>query len=56
MRRKEGWLANNEFKMIRGLIEILALHLTEGTEEFRENLQDSRCPGWDSNPVPSEYK
>jgi hypothetical protein len=37
--------------------KVLSLpYLTEGTEERQKCYQDSRSPGWDSKPEPSEYK
>jgi hypothetical protein len=37
-----------------GLIEVLSWQFAEGTEENHEKSQDSRCPGSDSNPEPTE--
>jgi hypothetical protein len=38
-------------RMVRCLIEVLSRNLHEGTEERHGKLQDSLCPGRDSNRV-----
>jgi hypothetical protein len=35
---------------------VLSQYLYGATEKYHEKLQDSRCPGQNSNPRPPEYK
>lgn len=49
----EWWIGKKVEESGHGLCESIILSYVWKTENFN---QDSKCPGWDSNQVPSEYK
>jgi hypothetical protein len=54
-RRMTGWLVNTELKRewneaVVTYFDVISRHLSGGTDENQENLQNSRSPGWDLSP------